>query len=184
MTILVHCRTPDRAKDKIETTEFIKYIRELNSPSLKIYSFEAGNDHGTLGQAPDAYDNMYYEYIKQLWGLDDMIILEDDKVPTLDNLGELIHCKANFCVFPYRFSWPKFITHPITRMTDWKWNYPFGLGFCKFSLQVQKEITPDHWGYSKKELDRSISIPVIGRFGLPHIHEEWVKHNHGYGITI
>ena len=42
----------------------------------------------------------YADFIREVWGTDDLIILEDDKVPTMAQFDELVTCPRDDCCFP------------------------------------------------------------------------------------
>lgn len=162
---LLHPYSNRNDKNELETWQFFTKIYELQEfNSLSITHLKCNDNHIT-----------FTKWMIENWGKDDLIVVEADKVPTLDNLRELISCKAKFCCFPYQFSYIPWIT---TRLY-WDIHFPYTLGFVKFTKEVQLSIPTDNWGYDKYSLDRAIEIPMIAKFGMMHIHREWIKHNHG-----
>ena len=92
------------------------------------------------------------------------------------------------CCFPHRPLDPRNRSFELS-ISDWKRSFPFSLGFVKFTLEVQKAILPDSWpiirfktiGTPNSERvveDRTIWIPVMKKYGLPHIHDRYILHNH------
>lgn len=165
--IILHPYSTNRFKDKIETWKFVDSIRNKY------------NIVDSLINAPTSY----HELIKQYWSKDDLIVIEDDKVPTIIDLEELINCPKLFCVFPYPIS-----SYNKTTMDDWTINFPYGLGFVKIAKYIQDNITPDfsYKVYQKPyrqgtymTLDRQIEQPIIQQLNIqPHIHNHFIKHNH------
>lgn len=113
-----------------------------------------------------------------------MIILEQDKVPTLQDLEEIIACPQPACHFPYAVNF-----YEVTKMSLWKSQDPWGLGFVKFSRARQRAFPSSMWWvwlYGKntyRSLDVAIEKSMAAKFGPMHLHERFVKHNHGTGTT-
>jgi hypothetical protein len=129
------------------------------------------------------YPHSYIDFLAEFWGREDMIILEDDKVPTMLDLARLADCPAWSCVFPYRFN-----TYLFTTMRKWQRDTPCGIGFVKFSKAAQLAHPVSEWLKTPDALrvpeDRIIVPPLVAKFGPRHVHPEAVKHNHGRGVFV
>lgn len=124
----------------------------------------------------------YPRQVAEFWGRDEMVYLEDDKLPTMRDLTDILTCPHKFCMFPYPSSL-KF----RTTMKDWTGEFPFGLGFCKFTLEVQKEVPVSSWPFDRfqpTQCDRIIETPLIERLGPMPLHPRMVKHNHWPTLAV
>jgi hypothetical protein len=161
--IVLHPYGNTRVKEQQETWDFLKTIR-------KFYRVEDRNVTGKW---------LYVDFVKEFWGKDDIIILEDDKVPTLDDFGEIGSCPRLFCCFPYPINFQL-----RTTLRQWQRNFPWTTGFVKFSKEIQQKLPIENWGpffYSKESrpsIDRAIEEPMIEKFGPMHLHSRFIKHNH------
>jgi len=156
---ILHPYSEDRPQDKAETLRFLDSIRDR----FEVVDFVV-------------HRSDYPIQLSRHWGRDDIIILEDDKVPTVADLEELAACPKGFCIFPYPSrDWVK------TTVKDWQKHTPYGLGFAKFSLEVQKEFPSDGWDWSFRptQCDRIIEKDIIAKRGPMHLHPTMIKHNHG-----
>ena len=169
--IILHPWTSGRNADKLETWRFVE--------SIKLYC--AGNGITVVNRninRPMDYTDM----MKEFWGREDLIVLEDDKVPTLADLKELVGCPHAYCCFPYPISF-----YFYTPMSLWEDDFPMTLGFVKFSLLAQKNLPVHEWPAPEKGrwpgwgLDARIERPMIERFGPMHLHKKWIRHNHNRG---
>lgn len=117
----------------------------------------------------------YNDFVREYWARDDLIILEDDKVPGDGDIIELENCKEPACIFPYPVS---FYNH--TDMEDWTERFPYGLGFVKFTKAAQEAVPARLWYIEGKNwgLDQMIEIPMMKIFGPMHLHKRFIKHNH------
>lgn len=119
----------------------------------------------------------YVEFIKMFWGTDDLIILEDDKLPTLEDFAELVFCKERFCAFPYPM-----LNQTETDMDYWREYTPFTLGFVKFSKELQLEYPASRW---RPDVPNPKVYPfapadmmIEANLGAYHLHDRPIKHNH------
>lgn len=132
-----------------------------------------------LTEAKDDYPNL----MKSWWGRDDLIVVEQDKVPTMADFDEIVSCPKSHCIFPHHISF-----YPWTTRRMWTKAFPYGLGFVKFNLQIQRDIPVSEWipidfsAGAVGSLDRSIEEPMTRRFGPMHLHGRFIKHNHGTSL--
>ena len=119
----------------------------------------------------------YPRQVAEYWGRDDIVYLEDDKLPTAEDLDDILRCPHKFCMFPYPSSLGGFDTVE-------KWTagaFPFGLGFCKFTLEAQEACPPSTWPFDKflpTQCDKIIETPLIEKFGPMPLHPRMIAHNH------
>lgn len=163
--IILHPFSTGEYERKRETWGFVGELKHNG------YEVESRNVDGPMD---------YPDLLKEFWGRDELVILEDDKVPTLADFKELIECKHAYCCFPYPVSMLVFTT-----MSLWRYRFPYSLGFVKFSKVVQQNVPASewyreglHWG-----LDGMIERPMIQQYGPFHLHETWIKHNHPHGLV-
>ena len=74
----------------------------------------------------------YSNFVATYWGDEDIIIIEGDMVPTLEDVLEIARCPETHCAYPYAISFFK-----ITTMRDWTQRWPNSLGCVKFTKEVQ-----------------------------------------------
>ena len=175
-TLILHPYGDTRKDDQKQTWDFLAQVRVLAKvrslvPEHKLEVIDR-NVTGKWG---------YVDFVKEYWGTDDIIILEDDKVPTMRDLRELIDCPEPFCCFPHSVNFQF-----ITTMRQWRKFHPYTTGFVKFSKEAQLRLPPDKWApfiFSYKEerpsVDKAIEEPLTEIYGPMHLHERMVKHNHG-----
>ncbi len=119
----------------------------------------------------------YADFIRAYWGSDDMIVIEQDKEPAMADLRELASCGRPACCFPYPVS---FWRDGHTPMSLWTERFPYGMGFVKFSREVQLAVPASEW-YADGDrwyIDGRVEDAVMKRFGPMHLHERFIKHNH------
>jgi hypothetical protein len=123
----------------------------------------------------------YPKFLMEYWGVTNMVVIEQDKVPTLLDLQEIADCQRTHCCFPYACR-----GLAVTSMSSWRIHFPYSLGFVKFSLRAQTWTPPSEWRqrHTWKSLDRAIEGPMIARLGEFHLHERFIGHNHGAGRVI
>ena len=158
--LILHPYSSNRAKDKEKTWKFLNIIRA---------------EHKVIDKLIDEPMD-YHNFIAGNWGYKTFIIIEDDKVPTLNDLEELINCEKLVCVFPYPFSY-----YHKTTMKDWTIKFPYSLGVAKFDIAIQDRIPVESWYKKDAEpygLDRQIEEPIINLIGQIHVHNHFIKHNH------
>lgn len=156
--IILHPYGEDRPADKAETWTFLEPLRGcFNILDLRVQR------------------ETYPDTMGLYWGKEDIIIIEDDKVPTYTDFYELLKCMRLFCIFPYppSMSWGY-------GLEMWKRKFPYGMGFVKFSLEAQKAVPFSAWDrtFRNDQFDRIIEVPMIKKLGPMHLHERMIRHNH------
>jgi hypothetical protein len=114
----------------------------------------------------------YDSAVREFWGRDDLIIIEQDIVPSCSQIRALENCVCDWCAYRYRIRYmdnhdPAYwVTH--------------GLGFTKFNLELQKNYPAELWfhrgNWSWRNLDSRITGLMVQSGLAPHIHGD-VKHN-------
>lgn len=152
--IILHSFSRFRINEQLETWQALEPIRK---------SFTVAD--AFLIEAQD-----YDDALAKFWGKDAVILVEQDIVPSLKQITELVACPAPWCVFEYcvRYMDDKNLSYKVQT----------GLGLTKFSLTVQT-LSPSSIWHGKGDyfnLDCRVVNPLIQASLCPHIHGE-VKHN-------
>ena len=175
---ILHPYTGLRPDDEKETWEFLGELLTMlrEKADYEIVNRKMGVENGHPRTA-------YVDFIRDYWdGTDDLIILEDDKVPTLKDFVDLMHCPEKFCCFPYPM-----LSLVVCDMDYWRDIRPFTLGFVKFSKEVQQALPAEQWLpdipdkpslYPFAPVDMMIEKPLTAKLGDYHLHETPIKHNH------
>ena len=118
------------------------------------------------------YDNFLAEY----WGKSDILVIEQDIVPTISQVDEIINCKEEWCAFKYRTNLITFVLFNI-------W-FTSALGFTKISRRLQQKYPSSLWVQTPKgnegwrNIDQRVFHHMCNVDGLhAHIHGI-VEHNH------
>jgi hypothetical protein len=158
--IVLHPYSTNEPKRKAETRAFLASV--ANSYNIVHRNIDA----------PMAYPDL----LREFWDQDDLVILEDDKVPAARDLTEIISCAKPACCFPYPVSF-----YFYTPMSLWTDHFPYSLGFVRFSKEVQHAVPSSVWYVEGKHwgLDAMVEKPIIAKFGPIHLHPRFIKHNHG-----
>lgn len=170
MTKILHPFTGLRPDDEKETWEFLGKLRG----TYDIVDRQMGVENGFPRTA-------YLSFLGEFWGTDDIIIIEDDKVPTMQDLKEIIACPRSVCCFPYAS-----LGLAECDMDYWREFHPNTLGFVKFSRLAQIKVPVIEWDYSADRgrsypfapVDLMIEGPMRAKLGEMHLHERPIKHNH------
>jgi hypothetical protein len=121
-------------------------------------------------EGSDGYDNFLLEY----WGRDDLIIVEQDVVPTLEQVNSLVECSEPWCAYKYQFHYIILPNKPKLQ----PYYIATGFGFTKIALKIQALIPSSLW-YRKgdwRDLDSRVVDQIIRAGFTQHFHGE-VKHN-------
>jgi hypothetical protein len=121
-------------------------------------------------EGPEGYDDFLLEY----WGKDDLIIVEQDIVPSLAQVESMIHCSEPWCAYRYQFHYIELPNKPKLQ----PYYLATGFGFTKIALNVQTVIPSSSW-YKKgdwRDLDSRVVDRIIKAGFSQHLHGE-VKHN-------
>jgi hypothetical protein len=111
--------------------------------------------------------------MKNIWGLDNLLIIEQDIVPTIEQIHSMYLCDHDWCCFGYQIKYKDVANAPL--------NIIYGLGCTKFSLRQQQQYPVEMW-YKKTSnwawynLDSRIVNPMVSFGCVPFVHGE-VKHN-------
>jgi hypothetical protein len=162
MTIILTVFVEGYQKREIETRQFLESIsasQVFKSNRLKIQSKTV--------ERSDIYS--YPEMIKFWWGKEDLILLEHDVSPTIDQFLSLLSCSRPVCNFDYQIPVSK-TEYTILHM---------GLGLSKFSVLFQKRIDIEMYlaNQSFMRVDYAILSAMQSLNQSYHSHGE-VKHNH------
>jgi hypothetical protein len=163
--LVLHPYSSARQEDQLETWEFLNLIRGR----FTVIDAECVGIYG------------YNTFLSTFWGQEDLIIVEQDIVPTLLDLDEIIACPEPYCVFPYAAHWK-----PVTTLIEWRRGTVKGLGFVKIEKEAQALAPVKEWEFrtSWRHLDEKIFNAFRRRGWSYHIHERAVKHNHGHGKLV
>ena len=159
--IVLHPWSSDRPEDKEPTQRFVAAVK---STGQIVISRKIDDPMG------------YPDFLRDHWEKGDaLIVLEDDKLPTLEDFYELRDCQEDFCAFPYPFSF-----RLRTKLEDWT-PFPYSLGFVKFSAKAQAERPVrtwyregKHWGLDKM-IEEGMKV---------HLHPRMIAHNHRPTLTV
>lgn len=111
----------------------------------------------------------YDDVLLRFYGVDDLIVVEQDIVPSVEQIRSLTLCPESWCCCEYT----------VRYMGDKNpaYNVQTGFGLTKFSLKAQ-ELSPSSVWHGKGEyfnLDCRVTAPLIQAGLSPHVHGE-VKH--------
>lgn len=181
--ILLHCYTPgNREKDQERTWEALQAIAESD---LDVTVVDAPTD-GFTG---------YVDQVSRVWDYPgDMIILEQDLVPAVGDIRNLLDCSHSLCAFgyfldPFSTGLPApVIAHRKIDIKEGivKWiteNEHFsdyvGFGLTKIGLEARLKATVPPWDkLDYRSLDTFLSAH-LRMFNDPwHIHYPCIEHNH------
>lgn len=187
MTLILHTYTDLRLDDQKETRVQIGFI---------------GDYYGTkvISEKMIAPDD-YWSFLLRHWGKEDIIIIEQDVVPSVGKIARIRDCHYKVCTYPHILAagqWSVFDIEPQTGRFDtfnlaYFWTmYPrfadgSSLGFIKISLDTQKRIPLWEYPVAKYEwwyLDSFISWHLKRLHQRVHVHASEVKHNRTVEVTF
>ena len=134
---------------------------------------------------PDDYEKA----VKQVWGLDDLLIWEHDIIPTLTMLEDLAACPWPVCAQAYKL-YPATTVLPAPAYAHRRTACEFinegdefcnlvGFGLTKISLDVQNKIDPNIFDVNTwRSLDTVFSLKMLSLGIRAHVHWPEVRHNH------
>ena len=191
MTLILHPFSDTRPAEQIETLAIIKKLS-------KRYPIKS--------QLCNPTDD-YWKFLLKNWNKDDLIIIEQDIVPTVDMIEELEECIEELCCFPYRLRdgrWSvwnnnipvdqrdntanaEYYVEPYDDLPEYAPASAFGC--TKIVRSIQKQIPLQLYPVEKYAwwyLDSWISERVAHQLSNKrfHLHKPPVKHNHVYEMTI
>jgi hypothetical protein len=153
-TVILHPYSQVREEEQAETwralellrTKFMVIDRPLSGPS--------------------GYDDVLLEY----WGKINLVIVEQDVVPRIEQVSELIQCPGIWCCCKYQIRYLDDKNPPYWILT--------GFGLTKLDLRIQQVAAPSSW--HRKGDWRTLDSRVTGEFikagFAQHLHGS-VKHN-------
>jgi hypothetical protein len=174
-----------------ETNMFVEYAKQNGFPFVKLDALE---------------DYSYSKKLIELWNKDDIMIIEEDKVPTLDILHELEICHHPFCSQSYIVTfkvgdgiktysaggWNR-VSSGVGSFYHIPWcftNYPdktkiftdtTDLGLVKISKSLQEKIKLQVCKFDVQQFRISEELTRLGV--KVHIHLPTIKHNHIINLT-
>ncbi len=124
----------------------------------------------------DVFVNLKGEYddaLKALWtGMEDLLIVEQDIVPSLELVREVAMCKSELCACKYTVSYKDDVLKPYF--------LAYGFGFTKYSAKVQRDFPVESWFHMGDwdwfNLDSRVNGVLVAK-GLAHHGHGEVKHN-------
>jgi hypothetical protein len=153
-TVILHPYSSAREEEQTETWKALELLRTKFEVIDKLLS------------NPDSYDDFILEY----WGKASLVIVEQDIVPSLEQVCELTDCPGIWCCFKYQVRYLEEKNQPYWITT--------GFGLTKLDVRIQQVAVPSSW--HKKGDWTSLDSRITGEFiraGFnQHIHGE-VKHN-------
>lgn len=178
MTLILHTYTSQRIDEQEETKQIITRLSK---------------DYPIVSKLCNDTDD-YWKILLKHWGKDELIIIEQDIVPSFKMVQELEWCIDELCCFPYLLRdrrWSIFekkdniqthYTEPLPKYAEYS-----SLGFTKISRRIQLSIPLQlypvdeyKWWY----LDSWIS-EFVGQLNMKfHVHQPSVKHNRRYELEI
>jgi hypothetical protein len=156
LPLLLHVYDPaDRPGDQVYTWEMLAYL--------------SGNPFFTMVHARTPGPTGYAKVLQSLWNYgEDMVICEQDIVPSFARVEELLKCQADFCAFDYNLSHgvPWTLCEGAT-----------GLGLSKISKKARLRIIPTP--AVPQHAHRDMPGLLAERLPPVHVHRPLVKHHHG-----
>lgn len=126
----------------------------------------------------------YNEVMLRNWGIDDLVVIEGDKVITADTVPTFAQCEEPWCCYSY-YNFPEPYRREVVT----------GLGCTKYSLAFQRRFQPREWLFGDhpdwplcidcggvgcwRNLDVRISTLAMRNGLRVHIHGQ-VEHIHDY----
>lgn len=143
---LLHAYTPgNRIADQAETTSFLAH----HAADIEVLGIDV--QHATCVLSAD------YEYaLRKAWGCGrDLIVLEQDLVPTMEQLADIASCDQALCAYAYQiYPVSTALPEPVyvhRQGTQWirqgaDWADLVGLGLTRFSGTAQAALPLSEWG--------------------------------------
>lgn len=114
----------------------------------------------------------YDDALRRVWAInDDLLIVEQDIVPTLELVRDVVACKEPWCTCKYKVSYKDNVLQP--------YYLNYGFGFMKYSAKLRRELPVDTWfqvgEWDWFNLDSRINGELVAK-GLEHHSHGEVKH--------
>jgi hypothetical protein len=120
----------------------------------------------------------YDDSLLRFWGTDDLIIVEQDIVPSIEQVQTLADCPESWCGFWY------WMRYAADKCPPYQVLNAFGL--AKLSLETQKLAPSESWykrdDWAYYNLDSRVASVLIQKGLVFHVHGE-VKHNRAVDWT-
>ena len=114
----------------------------------------------------------YPQFVKENWGVDDLILLEHDIVPTIQQLDEIRNCKYDVCNYSYYIPTSNGDNHTYGLLSN-------GLGLAKFSLNFQKQHNVNEVFNTNTFINIDIKVnEYLQKHNIAWHSHGIVKHNH------
>jgi hypothetical protein len=156
VTVLLHVYHPDKRPE--DQTGTWRALATINWPvCMTIEHYETVTDYS------------YADALMSVWEYPgDVLVLEQDIVPTWDHVDELLHCTRPYCAWDFR------LAHGIL----WS-EVPGGHGFglAKFSEEARHSIIARP---KVQRLSWPDTVPALHeRLAPVHVHQPCIEHHHG-----
>ncbi len=154
MVIVLHSFSRFRINDQLETWQALESVRE---GFAVVDAFLVGEQD-------------YDKALKDVWGKGDLVVVEQDIVPTLEMIASLFGCGEDWCIYEYEIRYMDGKSPPFTVQT--------GLGLTKLSLKAQRVSALEKWFGRGPwfNLDGRVTGALVQAGYRPHVHGK-VKHN-------
>jgi hypothetical protein len=182
--LILHTTTDARPQDQLETIAAVAEIARCYP--VRSYAI------------PPKDDSAYWRFLLRNWGKDQIVIIEQDIVPTVDRVYELIDCQDDACTVPYDmrpgvkggslFYAKGYLADGMAEgLTMYKEPFPTysegsGFGFVKLNSALQRKIPLHKYpvdAYKWSCIDSWVSAYMQRVLDVKwHVHLPKVKHNH------
>jgi hypothetical protein len=154
--LLLHVYHPDKRREDQEATW------------AALSALEATQEFGIVHFATTGPDG-YWKALETCWGVPgNLVVLEQDIVPTIDHIDELQVCARPYCAFDFR------LAHGVP-WSQVKGGHGFGL--AKFSATARRSIV------ARPQVPHAPwpdTVPLLHeRLAPVHIHGPLIEHHHG-----
>ena len=154
--LVLHCFSDKRLSEQEETWLALEEIRR-HYLTMDVYVEGAGG---------------YDDALRSIWSRDDLLVIEQDIVPSFGQVQALERCTEAWCACKYEIRYSDDHT-PSYEVTH-------GLGFTRFSLELQRRFPASFWYHTGNWRWQNLDCRITGlmvQSGLaPHVHGD-VKHN-------
>jgi len=161
--IILHTFSRMRLREQQETWKALSKIRAQN----RVIDIHVDGESG------------YDDALRRVWGKEDLIIVEQDIIPSVSMIRALESCVCDWCAYRY-------LIHYLNTHDPAYW-VTHGLGLTKFSLALQRKFPLELWyhlgEWQWQNLDCRITGLMVQSGLAPHVHGV-VKHNRVVDWTI
>jgi len=196
MTIILHPYTElaTRGEERYRKTwQLITFLSVFSKERVKVES-----------RLTTKYDDeAYYKVLKSVWAKDDLLIIEEDKIASIDQVTDIINCPKPCCTGFYKIYFtdttkgnlPSYVwsvgdlsyvwsvgnmNTPATQEPYPKQEYYHfaGTGFLKISLELQKKTNLDLITHRRYQDGLDMQLFKIMSPIDVHLHSPEVEHRH------